>query len=258
MRAKRTKGGATILIMTVVISGALTSILGVRQMQRVSTEPQWVASVDLKKGEVIKPQQLTEVRGKSDSLIVDTSAQLVGKILVGDKLAGKPFYMTDLQEPPRSWLAQKVPEGRVLYTLVPHNDTIPHTLLRNGDRFDVLVTGRRGVRTVAQDVQLIGALAQEGAKSEEKGRTLITRLTSRSAESKGSDNNVKAPLIIAVKPEEVYPLANIAPDDTVSLVLHGETEVREGELLNINPLSASRHQIEVFSGQERKQVFIQL
>lgn len=258
MRARRTKGGATILIMTVVISGALTSILGVRQVQRLTTEPQWVASVDLKKGEVIGPRQLSEVRGKSDGLAINIPAQLVGKVLSEDKLAGAPFYITDIETPPKSWLAQKVPEGRVLYTLVPHNDTIPHTLLRNGDRFDVLVTGRRGVRTVAQDVQLIGALATESAQTEETGRTLITRLTNRGAEKKGSGSDSMAPLIIAVKPGEVYPLANISSEDTVSLVLHGETEVRGGALLNINPTSAYRHQVEVFNGQERKQVFIQL
>ncbi|MGJ8690544.1 MAG: SAF domain-containing protein [Gammaproteobacteria bacterium] len=257
MRARRTRGGATILIMTVVISGALTSILGIRQVQRITTEPQWVASADLIQGQIISRSQLVEVRAKSDEFSVKAANQIIGKILTEDKSVGEPFYASDFTAPPKSWLAQKVPEGRVLYTLVPHNNTIPYTLLRNGDRFDVLVTGRRGVRTVAQDVQLIGALAAKGSKTDDSGRNLITRLTS-SSNSESNEDNGDTPLIIAVKPGEIYPLASISESDMVSLVLHGETEVRDGELLNINPMAASGYQIEVFNGQERSQVYFGL
>ena len=258
MRTRKAKGGATVLIMTVVISGALTSILGARQVQRISTEPQWVASADMQAGQVITYQELQEVRGKKDDRAVKSPAQLVGKLLAEDKPEGAPFYSSDIKSPPRSWLAQKVPEGRVLYTLVPHNNTIPHTLLRNGDRFDVLVTGRRGVRTVAQEVQLIGALADKNSKAsdDESGRTLITRLTSRSNDSDKEASSSNAPLIIAIRPGEVYPLASIRSDETVSLVLHGEAEVNGGALLNINPMTALQHQIEVFSGLDRRSVYI--
>lgn len=256
MRSKKTKGGATALVMTIIVSGALASILGVRQVQRVSTDAIWVADVDLVTNQVITRDLVRQEReDKASGGVRDINA-LLGRVLVSDKTAGESFYQSDMAAPKRTWLAQKVPEGRVLYTFTPRMNTIPHNQVRNGDRFDILATGSRGVRRIAHDVRLIGSLpsGQSSDGQEAQGRSLITRLVSKSSEEEQASNQGAA-LIIAVKPEEIYPLASIHSSEQVSLVLHGEREVQQGDLLDINPVRVSRHQVEILTGSDRRQVY---
>ena len=257
VRSKKTKGGATALVMTLIVSSALASILGVRQVQRVTTDTLWIAETDLVENQMITRDLVREARGEKASGGIRDINALLGKVLVIDKPEGEPFYQTDMALPKRTWLAQKVPKGRVLYTLTPHLNSIPPSQVRNGDRFDVLATGNRGVRTIARDVRLIGSLpsAQTDAGQTGQGRSsLITRLVNNSDE----DENARAKgvaLVIAVKPQEIYPLAGIRPSEQVSLVLHGEREVTDGNLLDINPVRLSRHQVEILAGSNRRQVY---
>ena len=161
------------------------------------------------------------------------------------------YCNNDLTTAPKSWLAAKVPEGRVLYTLTPKNTAIPHSQIRYGDRLDILARGRRGVRTVASNVLLMGALSQNnGANAPAKGRGLLTALASQPGGSKGDDGGT--PLVLAVLPNDVYPLAGIGSNEEVTIVLHGEAELVKGELLKIAP-SATHRQIEIVSGLKRSQ-----
>ena len=247
-------GRASALVAVFVITGILVLVLGARQVYRLTTSPTWVASSDLEAGHVITPESLKRARSGDDGGI-DNPRALLGKQLEVDKEKGDVFRPVDLTMAPKSWLAAKVPEGRVLYTLTPKNTAIPHSQIRYGDRLDILARGSRGVRTVASDVLLMGALSQNnGAAAPAKGRGMLTALAAQPGGSKGrGDDGI--PLVLAVRPDDVYPLAGIGSNEEVSIVLHGEAELAAGELLKIAP-SATHRQIEMVSGLERTQTVV--
>ena len=98
----------------------------------------------------------------------------------------------------------------------------------------------------------MGALSQNnGASAKAKGRGLLTALAAQPGGSKGGDD-AGTPLVLAVLPDDVYPLAGIGSKEEVTIVLHGEAELATGELLKIAP-SATHRQIEIVSGLERTQ-----
>ena len=254
IKIKKNRGSTTVMLIAFIVSTLLTSILGARQVERLTTTPTWVAGGNMSVGQVITAGMLKQERVSSDSNAVVDPRQLVGKILRNAKAKDEPFYQGDLSKSQKTWLADLVPEGRVLYTLTPKDGAIPHTQLRNGDRIDVLVKGRYGVRTVARDVLLMGALNNRNASAAtQKGRSSITAL----AKSPTKANQAGATaLVIAVAPQDVYPLASIGERESVSLVLHGQTEVSRGDLLEIDPAVTSRRQVEVFDGLSRRQVTV--
>ena len=239
------------MVAVFVICGILVLVLGSRQIYRLSTSPAWVASSDLEAGQVIGPENLKRARSGDDGGIEDPRA-LLGKLLQVDKEKGEVFRPTELSTPPKGWLAAKVPEGRVLYTLTPKSSAIPHNQIRYGDRIDVLVRGAGGVRMVARNALLMGALSPKGQRAAQaKGRGLLTALAAPAGKSSKSDDRI--PLILAVAPNDVYPLASVGSGEEVTLVLHGEKEVKEGELLAIN---STLRQIEVVNGLERSRTSI--
>ena len=249
MKQKRMTGRASALVAVFVITGILVLVLGARQVYRLTTSPAWVASSDLEAGHVITAESLKRARSGDDGGIENPRA-LLGKQLEVDKEKGDVFRPADLTTAPKSWLSAKVPEGRVLYTLTPKQTAIPHSQIRYGDRLDILARGRGGVRTVASDVLLMGALAQNnGAPTSARGRGMLTALAAQPG-SKSSGENQGIPLVLAVRPGDIYPLAGIGQREEISIVLHGEAELAAGELLKIAP-SATHRQIEVVSGLER-------
>ena len=142
----------------------------------------------------------------------------------------------------------------MLYTLTPKKTAIPHSQIRYGDRLDILVSGRRGVRTVASDVLLMGALEQRnGGQATAKGRGMLTALAAQPGNKAGADEGI--PLVLAVSPDDIYPLAGIGSNETVTIVLHGEQEIAKGELLKIKP-AATHRQVELVTGLERSKAVV--
>nr|WP_067286590.1 hypothetical protein [Marinobacterium profundum] len=253
MKRKLT-GSATAAVMVFVVSTALAGVLGVRQVERLSTQIAWVASSDLAAGQTIGRNMLEQRRVSDELEGIDNPRELIGKLLLTAKKDGERFQPSDLQAPPRSWLAQRVPVGRVLYTLSPRQGTIPHSQLRGGDVFDVLVSGPRGVRTVARDVRLMGTMANKSQAAPQAEGAFAALSQPR---SKSQDGGSGPSLVVAVSPDEVYPLASISPQEVVSLVLHGSKSVALGEHLSINPQPTHRS-IEIVNGLKRKSVNVRL
>lgn len=255
MRKKRMTGTASALVAVFVIAGILVLVLGIRQVYRLTTDPAWVASSDLEAGHVIEPSNLRLARS-GDSGGIDDPRALIGKALSVDKDKGEVFRASDLTTPPKGWLAAMVPEGRVLYTLVPKPGTIPPTQIRNGDALDVLVRGAGGVRTVARNALLMGTLGGNGgSKPQAKGRGLLTALATAPSASNNKSKPQGTPLVLAVLPQHVYPLASIGASEEVSLVMHGEKEVDSGKLLSVTPRPTLRS-VEVVNGLDRTQAVV--
>lgn len=256
MKHGRMKGSATALVAVFVIAGILIAVLGYRQFHRFSTELAWVASSDLKAGDIVSAQSLKQVRTSVGDGVITNPRAVVGKRLTTSKDAGEAFYPGDLDLPPKSYLAQHVPEGRVLYTLTPKDPSIPYGQIRKGDRLDILAKGKRGVRMVASNVLVMGVLKSPSArKPQQKGRSMLMALAEPpSKKSKGSSGT---PLILAVKPGDVYPLARVGEAEKVSVVLHGESEVKKGELLEVKP-NVTHREVEVMDGLSSKKVYVKL
>ncbi|UTW12044.1 SAF domain-containing protein [Marinobacterium rhizophilum] len=253
MKRKLT-GSATAAVMVFVVSTALAGVLGVRQVERLSTQMAWVASGDLTPGQTISRDMLAQRRISNDLVGIDNPGEVLGKLLLRAKKDGDRFQAADLQAPPRSWLSQQVPVGRVLYTLSPRRGTIPHSQLRSGDVFDVLASGSSGVRTVARDVRLIGTLspkAQTPAPTD--GAFAALAQSTRSARTV----DTRASLVVAVAPQDVYPLASISEREKVSLVLHGSNAAALDSPLSISPQPTHR-QVEIVNGLSRKTVHVRL
>lgn len=242
-------GSATATFTVFIVSGILASILGVRQVDRLTTVEGWVLSSHLPAGQVITRDAFKKVRLNNEENGITTPGQYIGKRLKTDKQSGDSISPLDLQKPVRSTLAQKIPDGRVLYTIVPHKGSLPHTLLRNGDRIDVLARGRNGVRTVAEDVRLIGTI---NAKSGTKAPTGLKGLMGMATAKNTTVSSLTA-WVVAVFPYDVYPLANISSSEEVSLVLHGKVHNQPHQALQIKP-QPSHRKIELVNGITRKQI----
>ncbi|WP_373084961.1 hypothetical protein, partial [Zhongshania sp.] len=223
---------------------------------RMTTEPGWVAGGDIAAGAVIMPNMLKEARVSDGANVMSDPRSLFGKRLKIAKKEGDTFKPGDVvAAQKRKTLAQAIPEGRVLYTLIPNAGGIPHTQLTGGDRLDVLVTGRGGVRTVARDVRLIGVMGG-GAKAQGPGDGgAVGMLKQKPKDKSGSGAGVS--LVVAVYPDDVYPLASIGSSDKVSLVLHGSRDLADGKPLTVRAVPTHRS-IEVVSGLSRSRVNVRL
>lgn len=243
---KKLTGSTTAAISMFLISGVFASVLGVRQVERVTTHEVLGIAGDWPAGASIEPAMIQKVRVDKQVAGVKDPSQVVGKRLVSDKRHGQIFRPNDLSVPPRSWLAQQIPEGKVLYTMRPQAGAIPHSQLRNGDLFDVLATGPEGVRTLARDVRLIGVMGgQNGSQAPSSNLALASR-TSKAPE---------ASMVVAVAPEYVYPLASIRSQDVVSIVLHGSGTSSGDSRIRIDPAPTHRN-VEIVAGLSKRQVAV--
>lgn len=253
MKRKLT-GSATSSMVLFFASSVLASVLGLRQVDRLNTEPGWVADIDIPAGQFITPAFLRKERIKTDGAVVTDPRELIGKQLRVNKKSGDAFSANDVSTPKTRTLAQAVPAGRVLYTLKSDPYSIPVDQLRGGDRLDVLVRNRNGVHKVASDVRLIGVMRSGGAKQSAKGGAISLLANKKSASAGGLSINS---LVVAVKPHEVYHLATIGNSDRVSLVLHGATDIARGGPLQVAPRPTHR-EVEMVNGLSRSKVQLRL
>ncbi|WP_372759193.1 SAF domain-containing protein [Litorivivens sp.] len=252
---RKLKGSATGSIVLFLASSMLASVLGIRQIDRMGSETAWVASSDLKIGEIITPKFLEQRKVKTDGVVLAEPRALIGKRLTVEKKAGEPFNNRDVVALKRPSLAEVVPAGRVLYTLAPDPQSIPVSQLRGGDRLDVLVTSAAGVRTVARDVRLVGVMRPSGAAGAAGGKGVMSLLPQKTPASSGGGNITS--LVVAVYPESVYPLASIHTSERVSLVLHGARDLARGEPLAVQPVR-THHEVEMVQGLSRSTVRVRI
>lgn len=248
---RKLSGSATTSMVLFFASSLLASVLGLRQVERFSSEPGWVASRDISAGQFITPAFLEKARIKDSAHLITEPEKLIGKQLRINKKSGEPFSLDDLSTPKTPTLAQVVPAGRVLYTLKPDPHGIPVEQLRGGDRLDVLVRNRGGVHKVASDVRLIGVMRP--GRSTQNGGNVMSLIPQNSAASSGRAIS----LVIAVQPHEVYPLASISGGDQVSLVLHGTEDLAQGGPLAIQP-KATHREVEMVQGLSRSKIQLRL
>ncbi len=255
---RRSKGSVTTSIVLFVTSGLMASVLGIRQYDRATSEMGWITSAPLQAGQTITPQALKQARIKQDQVGINDPRQLLGRTVTVNKPAGEAFKPGEIAVPkpqPRSTLAQHIPEGRVIFSLKLNGQTtVPYSQLGGGDRLDILVRGRNGVRTAATNVQLVGVMKPRGsgtsAVTDDKITSLLPQRSGKSASTSGA-----AMLVLAVEPGHVYPLAHIGPDETVSLVLHSAHDVAAGRNVSVTPSRADRP-VEVVTGLNRTTVYV--
>ena len=243
---KKLTGSTTAAISMFLISGVFASVLGVRQVERVTTHEVLGIAGDWPAGVNIVPAMIQKIRVDKQISGVKDPTQLVGKRLVNGKKHGEIFRRNELAAPPRSWLAQQIPEGKVLYTMKPQAGAIPHSQLRNGDLFDVLATGPEGVRTLARDVRLIGVMGGQGGRQSPGGILASGSRTTGTPELS---------MVVAIAPEYVYPLASIRSADVVSIVLHGSGHSMTDSRIRIEPAPTHRN-IEIVAGLSKRQVAV--
>lgn len=249
---RKFSGSATSSMVLFFASSVLASVLGLRQVERFSTEPGWVASRDIPAGQFITRGFLEEARIKDSTHLITEPKLLIGKQLRINKKSGEPFSPDDVSTPKSPTLAQVVPAGRVLYTLKPDPHGIPVEQLRGGDRLDILVKNRGGVHKVASDVRLIGVMRPgRSAQSSDNVMSLIPQSSATTVGGRVTS------LVIAVQPHEVYPLAHISSTDKVSLVLHGAEDLARGGPLAIKP-KATHREVEMVQGLSRSKVQLRL
>ena len=233
-----------------LVAGVLVTTLGYRQYQRMTTPLVWVASTNIPAGSIVGATALVQQRGHLPRGSVINPREIVGKRLLRAKNVGDSFFPDELERVPRPWLADQLPPGRVLHTLIPRELVIPHNDLRRGDRVDVVAIAGGRARLVARDAYLIGALNRPSNKEQPKGRSQLVAL----AEMPGQKNAATGtpPLVLGVHPEEVFPLAEIGKKERIMVVLHGSHEIKNGKLLSIAP--ARERQVELIVGLDRRQL----
>lgn len=248
MKRKLT-GSTTAAISMFLISGVLASVLGARQFERFTTHEVIGVNGNWPTGTQIDGAMLRKVRVNNEVSGIKDPRLVLGKQLDRPKRDGEIIRPAELKRPIKSWLAQQVPEGKVLYTLSPKLGSIPHNQLRNGDSFDVIATGRRGVRTIARDVRLVGVLSGKTAAA------ATAAISGFGAGSSAPRQRGDSSLVVAVAPEYIYPLASIGQNDNVSIVLHGAYDEQADNRPTIDPRPTQR-QVEVVSGLSRKMVSV--
>lgn len=124
--------------------------------------------------------------------------------------------------------------------------------LRNGDRFDVLLTEGTGrVRALATDVILIGMMRDQRPPPEPQGRAAITALTGTDPQK---DKPATDMALLAIDPRFAFGLASAQSGaGKLSFVVHGHKDVESGKRLSVLPSSATR-KVELYSGLQKKQV----
>ncbi|NHN37226.1 hypothetical protein G8764_07990 [Pseudomaricurvus alcaniphilus] len=250
-------GSVTGAIALFIASSMVTSILGFRQFERITTTPAWVMSANLPQGSIITRDSLEQVRIDKDltETSIQNPRQLLGRELKIGKRSGDLVRQQDIKLPAQTSLSHAIPAGRVLYTLPNVHGGMPFSKLSTGDRLDVVVRGNRVVRTVARDIQLIGIINPEKGNLVEKDKGVMSLLQPNSSEREISPGHPS--LVMAVRPADVFPLASIGAKDKVSLILHSAHDIAMGKKINVDPEKTYR-EVEVVSGLQRSKVRIGL
>ncbi|WP_025563340.1 SAF domain-containing protein [Psychromonas sp. SP041] len=249
MKVKLT-GSATGAMLLFTASGMLASVLGIRQIDKMSTVSAWTVSSHLESGQVITQRSLKKVRIDQDDVsgTIQNPRQLMGKTLKVNKQAGSAIYPSDLKVKEKRSLSQAIPSGRVLYTLEHVQKGMPYGQMSDGDRFDVVVRSRNGVRTVARDIQLIGINYPAAKKADDNGlKNMLLPKKSQDANQPGVS------LIVAIRPSDVHALTSIRASDTIAMIFHSAHDIAQGTQLNIDPKQRFRN-VEMVAGIRRSNV----
>lgn len=257
MAKRKIKGSVTASTMLFVTSGLMASFLGMRQYDRATSEMAWVTNSSLSAGQVVSANNLEQARVKEVDGAIANPNYVVGRRLAVAKNEGEVFRPNDFAKsrPVRKkTLSQHIPSGRVLFSLkLGASNVAPVGQFNAGDRLDILVLGRTGVRTAATDVQLVGVMKPPGAKSASANDGKITSLLpqpKKAAAGKGVTT-----LVLAVMPQHVYPLAHIGSQENVSIVLHSAHDIAAGQPVNVTPARKKRA-VEVVEGLQRSTVYV--
>ena len=248
-------------IALLAVAVLLVGWLVYRQIDRLMGERRtvWVAASDLGEGEVVARDDLEEKRVAESRVprgAIANAAAAVGRALSRQKPAGATLVAADFAPTngdPRS-IAGMVPAGRVLMTLRVSDRALPFPELRRGDRLDLLAVGGGGRGgSVASDVYFLGWIRPAGDDGDEEKDTIfgidLTPPGRTPVESTIS-------LLLAVRPEDVFRLARVeALRAPVSVVLHGQTEVDDGRLLELAPPGGVK--VELIAGARRESVALQ-
>lgn len=252
---RKPKGSATGAAILFIASGTLAAALGFRQFDHFSSETVWVTNTTLNVGQVITQEVLTTenvTKDRAKGAIKDPKS-IIGKKLKVSKKKGQLISAADVKTATRPSLSHHVPAGWVVYSLTPKSGTIPYSQLNSGDRLDILVRGRLGVRTAARDVRLIGLLNPRGSNSGKQPSSALLK----SLAGPSSAKNEATTLVLAVRPDAVYPLASIGDLEATTVVLHSAHDTQDGSIPTIGP-SKRYHEVEIVSGLKRNKVKITL
>lgn len=253
-----------------VMAAVCLLVLGFRQVQRWSAaRGAMVIAVDsLAKGTVLEPQhlRLVPVRGRTAPAgLLRSTAQARGRTLTIAKKAGEPILASELLTPVAvdNHLSTMIPPGRVLTSLTLKNIVVPVQDLRRGDRIDILAAGvtedrRRVSRIIARDAFVIGYARATGggdpraADADAKAKKILGVDVSPPSVRTARDDSQA--LIIALKPGDVIPLADVDGSDAhISIVVHSRDDVKNGTSLSIVPPTALKT-VEVILGSSRERV----
>jgi hypothetical protein len=269
MKLSNIKGAGTTLVAVALLSSAALTTLGQRQYMRISTEEVWAVVNSIPAGQTLQAADLTRVRidNNNATLAMADATAIIGRKLAVDKQAGDVINQGDIAVPKRNGLTDVVPEGRVVYTLVPDRQLLPYARqLRTGDSFDILATSTGGqVTPLAYDVLLLGTLfdapqanaAAAAATAPDTASVLANTIATTSTSAANSGDS--ALLVLAVKPEHVYPLASaMGSSAKISLVAHGKTNGTSTERLSVAGPAPRRRAVEVYTGLERNMVTVDI
>lgn len=234
----RPDGGVT-LNRGLLLGGAVlvVALLAYRQYDRFANPrvDVWVSTAALTKGQRVTDTQLVQVRLPRPKGALVRREDIAGRELAVGKQAGQPFYPADLvaNVSDDAGLAASVPPGRVLATVRVSAFDLPVSQLENGDRIDILQASGDGAVAVARNAQVMGRM---GAPT--------------------------AALILAVRPDDVVPLARAqGTRGALKMVLYSASDVRAGQLPDTMPANSSTptatpatHPVELIHGTKTETV----
>tara|TARA_R100001377_G_scaffold82177_3_gene62307 strand:- start:439 stop:1230 length:792 start_codon:yes stop_codon:yes gene_type:complete len=257
---KRIKGAGATLLAVIVTSGIAATALAERQYSRMTTDEAWIVTGALEVGHIMTAGdlQIASVDQSVAQLALNNPNAIIGRQLVNNKNPGDIISQGDLKILKKLGMTDVIPEGRVVFTLAPDAQLQPYLKqLRTGDNFDILVTRPGGqVTLLAADVLLLGNLQNEELVMEDPDTEASILSAAVKIANPVSSNRGSGLLILAVKPEDVYPLASsVGSGGMISIIAHRTQDVAEARLAVKPPPTLSRT-IEVYEGLEKANVSV--
>jgi Flp pilus assembly protein CpaB len=263
-KVKRVDRGLTVArVLLLVAAVGLAGFLVYRQIDRMSGSkvPVWVTTADLRAGQAVTADALQLIQAAPPAGAIVNRTDIVGRTLAQPKLKGQAFYVRDFPVPqvPES-LASTIPAGRVLGTLRIESMDMPGPQLREGDRLDIVQAGPGGASLVAHDAYVLGMLTPAAARTTagDSGKVMGVDI---SIPNLDAPRMAGAALVLGLRPADVFPLARgEASGQKLKLVLHSNSEVEAGKLLDLRPPTAPRGRpqpvIEVHRGANTERVSV--
>lgn len=272
IRRKKT-GGVNPLVQLVVllVAIALLGLLGYRQYVRMghAKKPVVVAAAALPEGAVIQPQHVQVIALQEKNIPEGAflrASDVIGRKLTQAKAKGEPFAageMAQADAESTKQLSRAIPEGRVLTSLTLLNPTIPVRSLVRGDRVDIVAAGTqadktRGAQTIAHDVYVMGYVPPQNGHDRPSKNLLGLDLSVPTLDDLNGKKDDKTTLLVAVNPLDAKKLAQVdgIQDLRLVLVLHGDAEVKKGEMLAIDHPSRPLKTVDIILGAKSEKVSV--